>query len=220
MNRLSVMIIVGMVFGVFMAWAIVAHAQEEIPVFNGSFEVLPEGVQPEEALGKMPYGWSASLGSLEVTEAVLSDEKAYEGKYSLKISVSEPATILTASRPIPIEPGQTYAAMWRIYNVRDLPVYASHLHVYMEFWGSDGGWWGDTDYWSRESWEAQRRGSWSTSKRLSTTWTTSREFGQWEDVLVIAQAPENATHVTLSLWVPRKTLISYVDDVQFGLLDE
>lgn len=219
MNRKWIVLITGMVFAMCLGWGILAQAQEERPVFNGDFEVLPAGVAPEEALGKTPYGWCASPGAPEAL-AVLSDDMAYEGKYSLKIATSEPATILTASRPIPIEPGQTYAAMWRIYNVRDLPTYTGNLHAYMEFWGADGGWWGDGDFWSQESWEAQRQGGWATSKRLSTTWAASREFDQWEDVLVIAQAPENATHVTLSLWVPRRTLISYVDDVQFGLLDE
>jgi hypothetical protein len=217
----SLLIVTGSLFvSFFLAVGLVVCAQEQMAIFNSGFEILPPGVTPAEALGKTPYGWSASTSTPDTATAVLSDEQAFEGRYSLKVTTGEAGKILTCGQPVAIEGGKTYAAMWRIYNARSLSNQSNNLVAYIEFWGAAGGWWGKTDFWSQESWEVQKPGGWSTSKRLEAVWTHSRQFDQWEDVLVIAEAPANATHATLALWVPGRSLISYADDVQFGLIDE
>jgi hypothetical protein len=210
---------IGTVFLLSLLIGATARAETPIAIFNGSFESLPPGISADDALGKLPWGWCPTL-SPGSAAAVLSDERVFEGRYALKVEVDPAATALTSSKPIPIEGGKTYAALWRIYNVGNLPAGSNQIHCYMEFWGAVGGWWQDNDYWSEEAWEGQVLGNWSNSRRIGVYWLPSRQYDQWEDVVVIGPAPEEATHVTLSLWVPRKTLTSYIDDIQLAMIDE
>ncbi len=196
-----------------------ALAEQEIPVFNGGFEVLPEGVDVKEALGKVPFGWCVFADVDDFWSVELTDEKAKSGKYSAKITLTEAKSgVLLTSKPIEITPGKTYAALWNIFNLYEEPSYVNPIHLYLEFW-PEGGWWKDTDYWSLESWREGLIGPWGSSKRVGVQWKSSEKFGEWEEHVIMGTAPANAKYVTISLWVPRRTLKSYVDDVRLALID-
>lgn len=194
-------------------------AETEIEVFNGGFELLPPGVSAEQALGKVPYGWAATSpgGSWQVG---LSQEKVLSGTYSVNITVdASQGGILVSSKPIPVEPGKTYAALWNVYNVHQPPTYQEGIHLYLEFW-PEGGWWGDEDYWSAASWEQSRPAPWSTRSRVGVFWEgKAQTFDQWFQVVVAGQAPQDAKYATLSLWTANRTMKVYVDDVRFAVLD-
>ncbi|HHT25855.1 MAG TPA: hypothetical protein GXZ82_01220 [Firmicutes bacterium] len=195
---------------------------QDLAVFNGDFELLPEGVTAEEALGKTPYGWSASIATAPTIpdghiSASLTDAKVFSGKFAVRLYTNDAASILLSSRPIPIQGGLTYAALFRIFDVDDLAT--NHTQAYMEFWADDQGWWGHRDFWSEESWREQTPGGWGTSKRLSAVWAAAKSFNTWEEVIVMADAPANAKYVTLSLWIPRRPMHTYIDEIQLAVVE-
>ncbi len=196
----------------------------EIPVFNGGFEDLPDGVSPEDAMGKLPYGWRINMkaGVPETDWSVLlSDENPLNGKYSLKITRTTTTlpdgsdySIMIHSKPIPVEPGRSYAALMNVFVTKEL---GGTLHLYLEFW-SDEGWWNGKDFWSEEVWANQTTGSYSATKRVAVPFARSGKYNTWEEVFVEGVAPENAKYVTIGLYSPSRSKVKcYVDDVRFAV---
>lgn len=201
------------------AMSMAAWAETEVEVFNAGFEVLPPGVSAEEALGKVPYGWAMTrpAGTYQVG---LTDEKAKSGQYSLKVDVEgSQGGIHISSKPIPVEPGKTYAALWNVFNVNEPPTYQEAIHLYMEFWGGEG-WWRDVDYWSEDAWEEDLPSRWGGATRVGVFWEgKAQTFDEWFDVVVVGQAPADAKYVTVSLWTAARVMKAYVDDIRLAILD-
>jgi hypothetical protein len=189
----------------------------KINVINEDFQVLPEGTASEDALGKVPYGWCATATgdgwSLELT-----NEKVLSGNYSMRVirGPNMQGGVLTCSKPIEITPGKKYSVTAQIFNTIDMPSFPGRqLHLYLEFWPAEGGWWGDEDYWSMENWKDGGLGAWTTRGRAGVAFTGSKTTGQWEEVTVEGVAPDGAKYATISFWTSTVPVKSYVDGVVF-----
>lgn len=195
-----------------------ACAETELPVANGDFELLPEGVTAEDALGKLPFGWVVTGGGTH-WEIGLSDLVAFDGKHSLRVHVfGQGGGVHVSSKPIPVEPGKMYAVLVNVYNRFEAPLYTNGVHVYLEFWREDG-WWGSDDYWSQENWEQGARGAWTANRRVGVAWKPSDRFDAWHQVVVTAVAPADARYATIALWTASRNMDSFVDGIRFAELD-
>lgn len=193
-------------------------AETELPVFNGDFELLPAQVSAAEALGQMPFGWVVTGGGNH-WEIGLSDARAFDGEFSLRVHVfSEGGGVHVSSKPIPVEPGKTYAVLAHVYNHFESPLYTDGVLVYLEFW-PESGWWGSYDYWSDKNWESGSRGAWSGNNRIGVAWTPSGRFDQWQQVVISGVAPANAKYATISFWTARRTMDAFVDGIRFAEVD-
>jgi len=82
--------------------------EPELNVFNGSFErPLENGAVP---------GWSLLNAPTPNTSFAVSNEQAYSGSYSLKVTdTRDNESVAVGSRPIPILPGESYTASVQLY---------------------------------------------------------------------------------------------------------
>lgn len=193
-------------------------AETELPVFNGDFEVLPEGVTVDESLGRLPLGWVVTGGGTH-WQIGLSDLRSFDGDYSLRVHVSgEGGGVHVSSKPIPVEPGQEYAVLANVYNYFASPLYTNGVHIYLEFW-PEAGWWGTYDYWSNENWKQGARAAWSGNTRVGVAWKPSARFDEWHQVVVSGVAPANAKYATISLWTASRTMDAFVDGIRFAVVE-
>src|SRR5690606_29428504 len=112
----------------------------------------------------------------------------------------------------PVEEGREYTATVMLFNVDD-ELYHQRTDLYLEFW-SEEGWWGETDFWSLESWKAQLSGQWNAGNRLFHV-AKSSPLGHWTEVTATAVAPPGAKYATVSFWTSSRVLKSYIDNVRF-----
>lgn len=216
MLRKSILILGVLVASVFV-WP--ALAETELPVFNGNFEILPEGVEASEAFGKIPLGWAVWHPQEHDRFSVgLTDELVYEGRYAVKVVNDEATGLFITTKPFAIEPGKTYAALVHLYNASEPPLYQDVLHVYIEFWKDDG-WWGSQDYWSEEAWQTQPRSPWNVGNRVAQVQLVPKGHNEWEEVFVMGTAPRDAQYMTISFWSAHRRLKTYIDDLRVAALD-
>lgn len=177
----------------------------EVPVPNGDFEELPEGVSEADALGKLPHMWDATYNTGFGHSVSLSNEKVYDGKYSMKIVDNSPENgVLAISYPIPIEPGKEYMALANVYNTPDSP---ATLHLYIEFW-------------SEHQWDPSDLTGWNRRNRVGVKFIASQKKGQWEEVILTGVAPEEANFLTITLVGGNApVIVSYVDGIRLGVRD-
>ncbi len=162
----------------------------EIPLPNAGFEDL-EG-DPSSALGKIPYMWNLrSAGSN--CPAELSDELAYQGKYSLKlVDNNAKGTVVVASQYIPVEPSVEYIASAQVFHSEECREAKDRIDFYITWWTED-----------------YKRITPSVRKHAS-------KIGEWEEILASGTAPTEAKY--LSIWFATTTAgdkcTCYVDDVK------
>ncbi len=165
----------------------------EIPLPNAGFEDL-EG-DPSSALGKIPYMWNLrSAGSN--CWAGLSNEIAYQGKYSLKlVDNNAKGTVVVASQYIPVEPGVEYVVSAQVFHPEECREAKDRIDFYITWWTED-----------------YKRITPSVIKHASKT-------GEWEEILASGVAPTEAKY--LSIWFATVTAgdkcVCYSDNVKLSV---
>lgn len=195
-------------------------AETELILTNSGFEELAPGATWESALSKSPFGWVITYPAGSTAwEIGLTDERVLTGDYALKIATHAPeGGILVSSQPLAIEGDKSYAVLANVYNVEEAPLYRHGINMYIQFWGENT-WWKSQDYWSQESWEKQVRGAWNGGLRLGFAFITSQKFGEWDELILIADAPEGTKYMTVDFWTANRTMQTYVDDIRVAVLD-
>lgn len=153
---------------------------KRLTVINGGFEDSPSGTA-------IP-GWSF-WSSGNKTGVVVSQERAFEGKQSLK--VTEITATGLQSTLIPVTPGQQYKASSQIY-----------LDALV----------GDPGIWIR--WYTSNNTLIPNSD--SAVYKKDAILGEWHPMEVIGRAPSNAAYAMIFLYATGNSKISgYIDDVRF-----
>jgi hypothetical protein len=141
----------------------------------------------------------------------------YEGNYSMEVLVhpnNDPWGVHIASKPVPVVAGKTYTVNVTALNIVDEAPYTGKIDLYVEFW-PDGGWWGDVDYWAPEYTLTGAKGIWSGTKRIaSDPILLSLPSGKWTTSSLTVTAPAGAKWVTVSFWTSRRTLRTYIDNIE------
>lgn len=97
----------------------------DIPLVNASFE--------EPLVDGVPPGWPATFGGFTFgsPEITLSDQRAYHGRYSIRIDDPYPDRgVGLRSAHVPAEPGALYVAAVQVYRE------SGAAQLYLEFWDS------------------------------------------------------------------------------------
>ncbi|MBP1990539.1 S-layer homology domain-containing protein [Paenibacillus eucommiae] len=127
---------------------------------NGGFELQTSGV---------PNQWEQLDPSLPVA---VTNEKAYEGNYSLKIVDPSPSAQLgLRSSRVPVTPGDAYRAsiFAHVTSVTGMP------DVYLEFWDVNGA-------------------------RIGIETKTAEATEEWHELVIQQEAPANAAYATVLLY--------------------
>jgi hypothetical protein len=210
-KRRLVCVLAAMCFLMVMSGSVLAGS-----VLNADFETLLPGATKEQALSLAPYGWVAS-GAGKDYSVTLSDRMVYEGNYSMEVLVhpnNDPWGVHIASKPVPVVAGKTYTVNVTALNIVDEAPYTGKIDLYVEFW-PDGGWWGDVDYWAPEYTLTGAKGIWSGTKRIaSDPILLSLPSGKWTTSSLTVTAPAGAKWVTVSFWTSRRTLRTYIDNIE------
>jgi hypothetical protein len=204
------------VFGVLLLVLLLVNAVAaagELPLVNGGFEELADGVTESAAIGKTPYMW-APTGKLTEDglpagwEAVLTNEKVFSGKFAAKIvDPFKNQSVILLSKAIKAEVGKEYTATAKIFHVDD-KAFPNKVTLYIEFWSAEPPW--DPDVYS----------SWDPELRTGFIQVVPEKVGEWETVVAKMVAPENTAYVTVSLYAPYSWAAkAYVDDVTLSVAD-